>query len=96
MPGPVTPGSRARQSAKTYAHYRDKVLKHPQQYTALKVERYRKGITQIDLAEAVGISPGTLNEYEQRTPIKKIETKIALAKALNVNVSEVFPTCPSK
>lgn len=68
-------------------------------YNRLKAMRARRGLTQADLAEAVGVSRKTINTVENRVFIPSTILALKLARALDCPVSELFaldPFGPSK
>lgn len=60
-------------------------LKHKISYWRIK-----RGLTQRELAEKVGISGAAIAYYETGQNKPKIETLFRLAQALDVEVSELF------
>lgn len=57
--------------------------------TKLKEARQKKGLTQKQLGDRLGISQQQIAQYENRKRIPKIETLQEIADALGVPVSEV-------
>jgi DNA-binding XRE family transcriptional regulator len=91
MPGPSTIESRRRQSDRAYRWWSCLVLSKPESYTKLKLERYRKGMMQTELAAAINLHPGTLCALEARDrPPKSAQTQQALADALNVKIGDLW------
>lgn len=64
----------------------------------LRALRLQKGLTQVQLAEMVGISNNLYNKYEKKDVRPPYETLVKLASALNTSLSvlldeiEVFPS----
>lgn len=52
--------------------------------------RERAGLSQRQLAEKAGVSPGAIGQYETKKSKPSIDTLFRLATALNVTVSELF------
>ena len=57
----------------------------------LKKYRLKKGITQAQLAKTVGIAERYYQELEYSKSLPNAHTTIRLAKALGVNVTDLFP-----
>ncbi|MDP2124151.1 MAG: helix-turn-helix transcriptional regulator [Parvibaculum sp.] len=56
----------------------------------LREHRTRRGLTQADLAEAVGVSRKTINTVENRIFVPSTVLALKLARALDVTVHELF------
>ena len=56
----------------------------------LKVLRAERGLTQAQLAEAVGVSRKTINTIENRVFIPSPLLALSLARALDVTVHDIF------
>ncbi len=56
----------------------------------IKRLREAKGWRQVDLAEAMGVSLGTIQGYEGKRRWPELPYVIAMAKTLDVHVSELF------
>ena len=56
----------------------------------LKEIRLKKGITQVELAKHVGISPQTISHYETGRAKPSLDVAVKLAKALGVSVEEIY------
>ena len=52
--------------------------------------REKRGLTQRELADKVGVSPGAIGQYETAKRNPSIEVVFRLATALDVTVSELF------
>lgn len=63
-------------------------------YNRLKAMRAQRGLTQADLAEAVGVSRKTINTVENRVFIPSTILALKLAQALDRPVSELFALDP--
>ncbi|NBB98561.1 MAG: helix-turn-helix domain-containing protein [Alphaproteobacteria bacterium] len=63
-------------------------------YNRLKAVRAQRGLTQADLAEAVGVSRKTINTVENRVFIPSTILALKLAQALDCPVSELFALDP--
>ncbi|MEP4195725.1 MAG: helix-turn-helix transcriptional regulator [Aliishimia sp.] len=56
----------------------------------LKALRAAHGMTQADLAEAVGVSRKTINTIENRVFVPSTVLALSLARTLNVSVHDIF------
>ena len=56
----------------------------------LKVARVKKGLTQKQLAELVGVSSSTINRIETGNQIPKVDILLKLAEILEVSVEELL------
>ncbi|MBX3491800.1 MAG: helix-turn-helix transcriptional regulator [Parvibaculum sp.] len=56
----------------------------------LREHRAQRGLTQADLAEAVGVSRKTINTVENRVFVPSTVLALKLARALDVTVHELF------
>lgn len=56
----------------------------------LKTLRAARGLTQADLAEAVGVSRKTINTIENRVFVPSTVLALGLAKTLDVSVHDIF------
>jgi putative transcriptional regulator len=63
-------------------------------YNRLKHIRALRGLTQADLADAVGVSRKTINTVENRVFIPSTILALKLARALDCPVSELFALDP--
>jgi len=63
-------------------------------YNRLKVLRAQRGLTQGELALAVGVSRKTINTVENRVFITSTILALKLARALDCPVSELFALDP--
>lgn len=63
-------------------------------YNRLKAMRAQRGLTQADLAEAVGVSRKTINTVENRVFVPSTILALKLARALDCPVSELFALDP--
>ena len=52
--------------------------------------REKRGLTQRELADKAGVSPGAIGQYETGRTKPRIETLFRIATALEVTVSELF------
>lgn len=59
-------------------------------FRRIKDRRTAKGITQKQLAEAVGIAAGSLAAYEQGTKTPAVDVAAKIAKALDVSIDWLF------
>ena len=66
----------------------------PELHNRLKALRQARGMTQAELAEAVGVSRKTVNTVENRVFIPSTLLALKLARALGVPVEEVFALEP--
>ena len=57
---------------------------------SLKDKRIKAGLTQAQLAEAVGVSRKTINTIENRVFVPSTVLALKLAKVLGVSVHDVF------
>lgn len=55
----------------------------------LKINRIRKGLTQADLAQKVGVSQNTISMYESGLRYPKKSTIEKLAQVLNCQIEEI-------
>ena len=56
----------------------------------LKVARVKKGLTQKELAELIGVSPSMINRIETGKQIPKVDILLKLAEILEVSVEELL------
>ena len=56
----------------------------------LKVERYRKGITQAELAEYVDVSESTISLLERGLQTPSIFLVYDISKVLNVDINDLL------
>ena len=56
----------------------------------LKVLRQERGLTQAQLAEAIGVSRKTINTIENRVFVPSALLALLIAKELGVSVHDVF------
>jgi len=59
-------------------------------YNTLSAHRTAKGMTQAQLAEAVGVSRKTINTVENRVFIPSTLLALRIAAILNVSVHDIF------
>ena len=59
-------------------------------HNCLKALRAERGLTQAQLAEAVGVSRKTINTIENRVFIPSTLLALSLARSLDVSVHDVF------
>ena len=59
-------------------------------YNNLKALRSERGLTQADLAAAVGVSRKTINTIENRVFVPSTVLALGLAKTLGVSVHDIF------
>ena len=57
----------------------------------LRQHRQRVGLTQEELAELVGVNQTTISQAEIGNRRPEMETQAAIAQALGVPISELFP-----
>ena len=57
------------------------------------IRKVRKahGLSQIELAERIGVAPITIRQYENGKRSPKLETIAKLAQALDVSIVDLFP-----
>lgn len=60
------------------------------EYYNFKNIRIQKGLSQKDLAAAIGVTQGTIARWECNTRNIKIEWLVRIASALNVDIREFF------
>lgn len=58
--------------------------------TKLKQAREKAGLTQVEIAEKVGISIRAYQRYESEKRVPNVYTAKLIAKALNSTVEELF------
>lgn len=63
---------------------------HPELANSLKALRTRAGLTQAELAEAVGVSRKTVNTVENGVFVPSTILALRLARALGASVEELF------
>lgn len=56
----------------------------------LKVARVKKGLTQKELAELIGVSPSTINRIETGKQIPKVDMLLKLAEILEASAEELL------
>jgi len=56
----------------------------------LKALRAERGLTQADLAEAVGVSRKTINTIENRVFVPSTQLALLLARELDLRVEDIF------
>ena len=69
-----------------------------EEFAAL-VTRYREaaGMTQADLARAINVNPSTISRVESLENIPKLDTVLALAKALKIDlIEDLMASVPQK
>ena len=59
--------------------------------TMLNMTRLRQGFTKERLAEAIGVSPKTIYNYEQSLSQPSIETILNISKVLQINLIDLCP-----
>lgn len=59
----------------------------------LKTLRQKKGLSQVELSNIVGISNGLYNKYEKKGVRPPYETLIKIAHALEVPINELLNSC---
>ena len=57
----------------------------------IKAERKRKGLTQKQLGDLIGIPDSTIRKYESGGMAPKLSTTVKFAKALKINPMELLP-----
>lgn len=55
----------------------------------LKIYREQKGLTQIDLAKAIGIAQSEISAYESGAKSPKLSVAVAIAAVLGVTIGEL-------
>jgi putative transcriptional regulator len=60
-------------------------------WSRLKTARFYAGLSQDELAAAVGASRGTISSLERRRSTPSLTLAVALAQELSVTVEELFP-----
>ena len=63
---------------------------------AIKNFRLQKGLTQADLAHAVGISLMALKRYEYGERLPNVQTAMRISKILNVPIDKLWGTAESE
>jgi len=56
----------------------------------LKISRIKKGLSQSDLAELVGVQTYSISRYETGYQYPSIETLLKLSEVLNVSVDHLL------
>ncbi len=69
---------------------------NPRQYykdlaTNVKIERVRKGLSQLELAEKAGVTIDTVGTIERGTANPALEKVISIALALDVDLNTLVP-----
>ena len=59
--------------------------------TNVKIERVRKGLSQIELAEKAGVSIDVVGKIERATANPALEKVISIALALEVDLNTLLP-----
>lgn len=57
----------------------------------IKMERKRKGLTQKQLGDLIGIPDSAIRKYESGDVIPKLATTVKVAKALKINPIQLLP-----
>lgn len=57
----------------------------------LKIARIKKGLSQKQLADKVGISPATVSKAETGKFDLRLSTLVKLSKVLDVSIEELIP-----
>lgn len=60
----------------------------------LKAERYRRGVTQAELAESVDVSESTISLLERGIQTPSIFLVYDISKFLGVNINELLKNIP--
>ncbi len=60
----------------------------------LKAERYRKGITQLQLAELVDVSESTVSLLERGLQTPSVFLVYDIAKVLEIDINELLKNIP--
>lgn len=60
----------------------------------LKAERYRKGITQLQLAELVDVSESTVSLLERGLQTPSVFLVYDIAKVLKIDINELLKNIP--
>ncbi|WP_200411400.1 helix-turn-helix domain-containing protein [Virgibacillus salexigens] len=58
----------------------------------IKEERKKKGLTQKELGEKIGVKHNTISSYEKGTNAPEQNAIFKIARALNVKVDDLFPS----
>lgn len=69
-------------------------MTEPELHNRLKALRQARGLTQAELAEAVGVSRKTVNTVENRIFTPSTLLALKLARALGTTVEEIFALEP--
>jgi putative transcriptional regulator len=69
-------------------------MTEPELHNRLKTLRQARGLTQADLAEAVGVSRKTVNTVENRVFTPSTLLALKMARVLGVPVEDVFSLEP--
>lgn len=64
--------------------------------TRLRAARDRRGMTQAQLAEAIGAYPSQISNYENGEKVPEGETMVALSDALDVSLDELARGTPKE
>lgn len=62
----------------------------PRAYNALQRTRHVRGLSQGELAAAVGVSRQTVSSIENRRTVPSVRLALAIAKALHATVEDLF------
>ena len=62
----------------------------PTEQTNLRAVRDRKGLTQEELAQAVGVSRQTIISIEKGKYVPSVTLALRIAKHFNMSVEEIF------
>jgi ribosome-binding protein aMBF1 (putative translation factor) len=76
---------------RAFSEWKARVLGAPEQFSRLKVERTRQGITQRDLAAKVHMHKVTIARMEVGDSPGTANSRARLAFTLGVDLAELFP-----
>lgn len=65
-------------------------------YALMQQTRKKKKLTQVQLAEAVGVTQATISDYEQGNITPSVDVVARIASKLELSVGELIQDDPSK
>ncbi len=89
MAGPQSKYSRRKAAEKTFEWWQEITLAEPEKHSALKLARYRAGLTQAQVATGVGVDESTVRLWENGGLPRPASRKL-LAKVLHVSEAELW------
>ena len=63
----------------------------PRMLNVLQLRRLRRGLSQEELAAELGVSRQTVSAIENRQSVPSVRLALAIARALQATVEELFP-----